>query len=340
MVDPDDAARGGEIVDYVGGIAVIQAFGSLVRRKNALQAYSGLTSYADIAQAFDQAVADNNVKAVLLRLDSFGGEAGGCFELCERIYAARKVKPVWAVADIYALSGAYAIGCSAERLYVAPSGQVGSIGVVAVHCETSRANDAAGVTYTVFRAGARKADLNPLEPLATEASARLQASMDRNRDKFAAMVSRNRRGLTKSAVLGTEGAWYDADEAVGLKLVDGVMVFEDVLSQLFNKISGPASSLEGAAVAPGSDPDDTGYDGDEQPVDPAVAAYNQAFAEAQREVVEVAELCNAAGRPELMLDFLDRRLTPAQAKAELAAISWDSAIERQQARTNAPLRTR
>ncbi len=156
-----DQARPGDNVDVVGGIAVIQAFGSLVRRKTAMQAYSGLTSYADLAAAFDQAVADNNVRAVLLRLDSFGGEAGGCFEFCERIYQARKTKPIWAVADIYALSGAYAIGCSAERLYVVPSGQVGSIGVVAVHCETSRMNDAAGITYTVLRAGAQKADLNP-----------------------------------------------------------------------------------------------------------------------------------------------------------------------------------
>jgi ClpP class serine protease len=205
QVDAADAARGGDIVETVGGVAIIQAFGSLVRRKNALQAYSGLTSYADIAAVFDSAVANQNVKAILLRLDSFGGEAGGCFELCEKIFQARKVKPVWASADIYALSGAYALGCAAERLFVAPSGQVGSIGVVAVHCETSRADDAAGITYTVLRAGARKADLNPLEPLAASAAARLQASMDRNRTTFAKMVSRNRRGLSLAAGHGDRG---------------------------------------------------------------------------------------------------------------------------------------
>src|SRR5205823_8367921 len=122
QLDLADAARPSELSQNVYGIAVIQAFGSLVRRKTGLQAYSGLTSYADLAAAFDSAVADGNVKAILLRIDSFGGEAGGCFELCDQIYQARKVKPVWAVADINAMSAAYAIGCSAERFYVAPSG--------------------------------------------------------------------------------------------------------------------------------------------------------------------------------------------------------------------------
>src|SRR5207253_7628198 len=139
-----------------------------------------------------------------------------------------------------------------ERLYVAPSGQVGSIGVVAVHCETLRADDMAGVTYTVFRAGERKADLNPLEPLAAPAAARLQASMDRNRDKFAGMVARNRK-ITKAATLATEGAWFDADEAVGLKLVDGVMTFEAVAQALYDKVSGAPERVS-AGVAPGSDP--------------------------------------------------------------------------------------
>jgi ClpP class serine protease len=234
-------------------------------------------------------------------------------------------------------SSGHALGCSAERLYVAPSGQVGSIGVVAVHCETSRADDAAGITYTVLRSGARKADLNPLEPLAAEASAKLQASMDRNRDKFATMVSRNRKGLSKAAVMATEGQWYDADEAVSLKLVDRVMVFDEVLQSLYDKVSG-APERTRTGPAPGADPDDGGFDGDEPTVDPAVAAYNAAFAEAQAEAAAVAQTCIDAGRSDLMIDFIERALTPAQAKAELATMSWDSAIASQQARTNAPLR--
>ncbi len=344
QLDPADQARDVDIVQDVGAIAVISAFGSLVRRKNAVQAYSGLTSYADLGAAFSQAIADNNVKAVLLRLDSFGGEAGGCFELCERIYQGRKVKPIWAVADIYALSGAYAIGCSAERLYVAPSGQVGSIGVVAVHCETSRMNDAMGVTYTVFRSGERKADLNPLEPLSAPAASRLQASMDRNRETFAKMVARNRR-LKLAAVMATEGAWYDADEALGLKLVDGVLGFEDVLQSLYSKVSGAAPSIEGAAPAPGADPSDDGYDGDEETVEPAVdparrrrQAYNAERQEYRNQTAEVCSLCMAAGRPDLQLDFIERGLTPAAAKAELATLSWDSAIATQQDRRPRPYR--
>ena len=59
------------------GIAVIPVYGTLVRRAVGLEAASGLTSYADIASAIDDAVNDPMVGAIVLDVDSPGGEAGG-----------------------------------------------------------------------------------------------------------------------------------------------------------------------------------------------------------------------------------------------------------------------
>ena len=72
-------------VQIENGIAVIPVLGTLVRRSSYLGAASGLTSYHDIEAMAEQAFADTEVHAVLLEIDSSGGEAGGVFDLAQRL---------------------------------------------------------------------------------------------------------------------------------------------------------------------------------------------------------------------------------------------------------------
>ncbi len=124
------------------GIAVIPIMGTLVRRSHGLNALSGLCSYHEIQNMAEDAFTNPEVKAVLLEIDSCGGEAGGVFDLAEslRDMAESTSKPLWAIADEAALSAAYAIACSAERIIVPRTGEVGSIGVVALHVDESAAD--------------------------------------------------------------------------------------------------------------------------------------------------------------------------------------------------------
>src|SRR5262245_23560070 len=80
-----------------GKIAVIPIHGTLVRRTSGLEAESGLASYTAIASQLDAALASFEVAAILLDIDSPGGESGGVFDLADRIRVAAQVKPVWAV---------------------------------------------------------------------------------------------------------------------------------------------------------------------------------------------------------------------------------------------------
>jgi len=343
-VPAGDPARDPDAAAISGGVAVIPIIGSMVHRKNAMQAYSGMTSYSDIACALDGALADARVRAILLQVDSYGGEAHGCFELCDKIIAAGKVKPIWTVCDVTALSGGYAIACASSRIIIAPSGEAGSIGVVAVHCERSQLNEAMGLTYTVFRAGARKADGNPFEALAPEFATKLQASMDRNRDKFAKLVARGRK-LPVKAIMATEGQWYDAEEALAMKLVDSIGVYEDAFAELSASVAlPPAPKAPPEPPAPAEEDDDEpavlaqpgviNMKPDDEtaaaaaaaaastvtapaaPAVPAVSAapgdnvvqLDAARAEGRTALAaehrEMAELCQLAGRPNLALDFI------------------------------------
>ena len=84
-----------------------------------------------------RAVDDAGVRAILLDIDSPGGETTGCFELADYIYSIRGIKPVYAAANDIALSAAYAIASAASRVFVTRTGAVGSVGVYALHVDQS-----------------------------------------------------------------------------------------------------------------------------------------------------------------------------------------------------------
>ena len=129
---------------------MVSVIGTLVSRSGYLDATSGLLSYGDIGDAIATAMDDPSVRGVILDVDSPGGEVGGLFDLVDRIGAIKSAsgKPLWAVANESALSAAYAIASAADRLYVTRTGEVGSIGVVAVHVDESGADAKAGLSWS------------------------------------------------------------------------------------------------------------------------------------------------------------------------------------------------
>jgi hypothetical protein len=137
-------------------VAVIPVHGTLVRRTVGLEAESGLTSYMGLAAQLDAALASPEVAAILLDIDSPGGESGGVFDLADRIRAASQIKPVWAVANDMAFSAAYALASAANKVFVSRTGGVGSIGVIAMHVDQSGKDAQDGVRYTAVFAGAAR----------------------------------------------------------------------------------------------------------------------------------------------------------------------------------------
>jgi signal peptide peptidase SppA len=202
-------------------IAVVSVIGTLVSRSGYLDAASGLQAYADIVDAIAAAMADASVRGVILDVDSPGGEVGGLFDLVEQIRAIKSTsaKPLWAVANESALSAAYAIASTAARLYVTRTGEVGSIGVVAVHVDESGADANAGLAWSFVFAGEHKVDGNAHEPLSERARATIQADVDRLYSEFCGLVAGN-RGLTIETVRGTNAAIYRGALAVRAGLAD------------------------------------------------------------------------------------------------------------------------
>lgn len=108
--------------DLIEGVACIPISGTLVQKNGSLRPSSGMTGYDGIRQNLMVALGDDAVRAIVLDIDSPGGEVAGCFDLVDTIYSARGMKPIWSVLNEHAYSAAYAIASAADRITVPRTG--------------------------------------------------------------------------------------------------------------------------------------------------------------------------------------------------------------------------
>jgi len=213
-----------------GTIAVIQIFGSLVKRTTPMEAASSdLLPYSAIGAQFDAAMADPDVRGVLLQIDSCGGEVQGVFDLAARIAAADKT--IWAIADENAYSAAYLIASAADRVYLTQMGGVGSIGVISIYVDQSAKDAKDGYKYEIVQAGERKADYTGHAPLSDEGRARMQSRVDTVNATFVDTIATN-RGLDADTVRGMQANTFYGEDATRVRLADGIGTVETVLAEM------------------------------------------------------------------------------------------------------------
>lgn len=218
-------------------VAVVQVVGTLANRVDSIDAMSGLSGYETLGEEIERLAADPSVHGILLEVDSFGGEAAGCFDLADRIHRARESKPIFGVANQFAMSAGYAILSQCSRVFVPQSGEVGSIGVVTTHMDLSGAAEKEGVRVTHVHAGAHKVDLSPFRALSTEARDRLQADVAQIYDQFVAAVGRGRgAALPEAKARATEALTFIGEKAVAAGLADEVGDKAAALSALFAEV--------------------------------------------------------------------------------------------------------
>lgn len=227
----DNGARSGAVMS--GPVAIVPVYGLLAKRMSLMSAMSGGTSYDELQSAIAELVNDPAVSAIVLDVDSPGGEVDGLTEFAAFVRAARERKPVVAQVDTLAASAAYWIASQCTEVVVTPSGQVGSIGVYTAHQDVSGAMAQDGVQVTLVSAGKYKVEGNPYEPLAEDARAAIQDQVDAYYAMFLGDVARG-RGTTPDAVASGygEGRTVMARAAVAAGMADRVDTLEGTVNRL------------------------------------------------------------------------------------------------------------
>ena len=213
-----------------GGVAVVTVDGALAQRAWSCFIFGG-DGYDAITARIGAALADPAVSAVMLSIDSPGGEVAGCFEAVRAIRTAADEagKPLVAYANEMAASAAYALACACSAIVVPDTGLVGSIGVIAAVTERTGELSRMGRKVHLITSGAHKADGHPAVELSDEARGRMQGEVDHLASVFFAEVAKA-RPLSMDDAKGLEAGVRYGAAAVDAGLADQVGNSNDAMA--------------------------------------------------------------------------------------------------------------
>lgn len=175
-----------------------------------------------------QAKADTRVKAIVLRINSPGGEVTASDTIYSAVKEVSKVKPVIVYMDSVAASGGYYIACGANKIVASETTLTGSIGVIMEGISYHGLFDKIGMGANTFTSGKFKDTLSGARPMRDDEKAYIQGLVDKMYQRFVSIVSEARKVPVNELTTGVaDGRVMTGGEAVGAKLVDQVGYIED-----------------------------------------------------------------------------------------------------------------
>lgn len=216
-------------------LAIIPVHGVLEARPSFVGEMLGMTSYERVGYQLDLALADESVSTIVMDFATPGGMVYGCPEVAQKIYEARGRKPVIGVANPMAASGGFWMISACERVVVTPSGDVGSVGVIAEHVDISQAMERQGEKVTTIRSSASpfKGENSDAAPLTDEARSNMQARADKIYGQFSGDLARF-RGISVDQVNKQfgQGRVVDSRSALAVGMVDRIDTLQGTVEKL------------------------------------------------------------------------------------------------------------
>ena len=231
-----------ESMQIQDGTAIIPIRGVMVHGLKMAEKVDSVVCVEDIEKDIKFAMESGDVKRVVFDIDSPGGMYNGTPELGDVIAKYHGVKPMAAFTNGLMASAAYWTGITSGSVYMSRSASVGSIGVVMMWPDVSKAMEGKGVKIKVFSSGEFKG-MTPEVELTGSQESYLQSRVMSLANEFYSHVKEARAGVNESAF---DGRTFQAAEALELGLVDGlarnveevisIMKIEEQMAELVQKV--------------------------------------------------------------------------------------------------------
>ena len=183
---------------------------------------SGVAGSDSIARHIRAAADNNNVKAIVLRIDSGGGTAAAAQEINIEIQRARDMGiPVVTSMGSTAASAAYYVASQTDYIFASPATLTGSIGVIGRHVDNSLIYEENGIVITVFRSGEFKDMGASYRPLTDAERAYWQHIIDTSFNTFVNDVAQGRNMTREEVLLLADGRVFLGEDALNNGLIDG-----------------------------------------------------------------------------------------------------------------------
>lgn len=218
-------------------VAVIHVDGMIVSGSGSSSPY-GMGGQAigadDLAEAIHDAANDGRVKAIVLRVNSPGGNPSASETIARAVDAAieKAHKPVYVSMGSVAASGGYWISASATKIYAMPATLTGSIGVVGGKVNLQKLWEKYNINWDRVSVGQNSGMFSMNAPFTASEQKEFEASLDSVYDRFIARVSKGRKLTVAQTEAVAKGHVWTGEQAKELGLVDTIGGLNDVLDQI------------------------------------------------------------------------------------------------------------
>lgn len=207
-------------------IAVLYAVGDITDKTG-----DGIVG-AEMVPIINEIIDDDDVKGLVLRVNSGGGSAFASEQIWEALERFKATgRPFYVSMGDVAASGGYYISCGADKIYAQPQTLTGSIGIFGmVPCAKELLNDKLGITTsTVSTNGAPMSLFNPLTPAQSSA---MQRRINQGYDTFLSRVAKGRDKTAEEINTIAQGRVWSGEQALEIGLVDEMGTLYNAISDM------------------------------------------------------------------------------------------------------------
>lgn len=225
-------------------IGLIDVTGPIVTEGGGAFATTASAVADDIINAIETTAADDDVRVILMRVNS----PGGSVVASDRIHHALEQveQPLVVLMGETAASGGYYISAGAEHIIANPNTFTGSIGVILQAPNVEELADRFGYKQVIFKSGDNKDLLNPYRAVSEEEASILQSVIDEAYENFLQVILAGRDLSEDELRTLADGRIYTGEQALDVGLIDSVGYEEDAIAV--------AAELGGIQVAEGTEP--------------------------------------------------------------------------------------
>ncbi|MCM3166603.1 signal peptide peptidase SppA [Peribacillus frigoritolerans] len=219
--------------DYTNVIAVFDVEGTIQDTGEASLLSSTTYNHRAFMDKLKMAEENDDIKGIILRVNSPGGGVVESAEIHEKILDIKKVKkPVYVSMGSMAASGGYYISAPADKIYASPETMTGSLGVIMQGYNYEKLAKKYGVEFQTIKSGPHKDIMSPTREMTGEEREILQDMIDNSYDQFVKIIA-DGRGMTEKEVREiADGRIYDGRQAKENHLIDDFGHLDDVIAAM------------------------------------------------------------------------------------------------------------
>jgi len=229
ILDFNDKSGKAPDLKVVDGVAIVSLVGVVGKRIGMMEKSSGVMDVDDLSDNIQAALDRDDVRGILLDVNSPGGTITGVPEAADMVVEAASMKPVVAFTDTLMASAAYWIAVGADAIVATQSASIGSIGVYSAMLDSSVAFSNAGLKQELFKEGAFKAMGIQGLPLTAEQREHIQERVTKIYEWFTSSVIEARVQVSKDSM---QGQTFRGADAKAANLIDQIGSKDDAFDLL------------------------------------------------------------------------------------------------------------